>query len=318
MGHRHNHGHNHAHGHSHGADLMRAGARHRNRLLAAFLVIATFLVVEVVAGVMSESLALLGDAAHMLTDVVGLGMALLAIELASRAGRGGDRVSPHQTFGLYRLEILAALLNAVLLFGVAVWITIEAIGRIGQEPDIASGMVLVVAVIGLVANLVALGLLHTGSAESLNVQGAYLEVLADTVGSVGVIIGALLIRSTGWLWIDTAVAVLIGVWILPRTLRLGGEAVRILLQVAPQHVDVERLQHDLEAIDGVVEVHDLHVWTLTSDMEATSAHLVTAEAIDTHAVLDQAREITATKHRIGHGTFQIEPLSHEGCHETGW
>lgn len=318
MGAGHRHAHGHSHTHNHGADLLRAGARHRNRLFAAFLIIAAFLVVEVVAGVMSDSLALLSDAAHMLTDVVGLGMALLAIELANRATRRGAGANPHQTFGLYRLEILAALINAMLLFGVAIWVTVEAIGRIGDEPEIASGTVLVVAIIGLVANLVALGLLHTGSTESLNVEGAYLEVLADTVGSVGVIIGALLIRSTGWQWIDTVVAVLIGIWILPRTFRLGGRAVRILLQVAPEHVDVERLEADLASIEGVVDVHDLHVWTLTSEMDATSAHLVTAEPVDAHAVLDRAREITMANHRIGHGTFQIEPESHEGCHETGW
>jgi cobalt-zinc-cadmium efflux system protein len=321
MGAGHTHGagpHGHSHTHNHGADLLRAGARHRNRLLAAFAIIAAFLVVEVVAGLMSDSLALLSDAAHMLTDVIGLGMALLAIELASRATRRGAATNPHQTFGLYRLEILAALLNAILLFAVAIWVTFEAIKRIGDEPEIASGTVLIVAMLGLVANLIALGLLHTGSSESLNVEGAYLEVLADTVGSVGVIIGALLIRSTGWQWIDTVVAVAIGVWILPRTFRLGGQAVRILLQVAPQHVDVERLEADLASIDGVVEVHDLHVWTLTSEMDATSAHLVTAERVDAHAVLDQAREITMTNHRIGHGTFQIEPESHEGCHVTGW
>lgn len=312
------HSHDHSHGHHHGADLLRAGARHRNRLLAAFVIIAAFLVVEVVAGIMSDSLALLSDAAHMLTDVVGLGMALLAIELASRHQRRGSTSNPHHTFGLYRLEILAALLNAVLLFGVAVWITIEAVRRIGNEPEIASGTVLIVAVVGLIANLIALGLLRTGSSESLNVEGAYLEVLADTVGSVGVIAGALVIRSTGWQWVDTVIAVLIGVWILPRTFRLGGEAIRILLQVAPDHVDVERLQDDLASIDGVLDVHDLHVWTLTSEMEATSAHLVTAASVDPHSVLDQARDITATKHRITHGTFQIEPVTHTGCAETGW
>lgn len=310
--------HRHDHAHNHGVDLMRSGARHRNRLFAAFVIIAIFLVVEVVAGLMTDSLALLSDAGHMLTDVTGLGMALIAIELASRYERRAGVAATHQTFGLYRLEILAALLNALLLFGVAIWVTIEALRRIGQEPEIAGRTVLIVAIIGLVANLIAMLLLRQGSTESLNVEGAYLEVLADTVGSVGVIIGAILIETTGWAWIDTVIAIAIGGWILPRTFRLGGQAVRILLQVAPATMDMERLEADLTSIGGVVDVHDLHVWTLTSDMEAASAHLVTTDGADAHAVLDQARQIAAERHHIGHGTFQIEPESHVGCHEPGW
>lgn len=312
------HSHNHDHGHNHGAELMRSGARHRNRLLAAFGIIAAFLVVEVVAGLMTNSLALLSDAGHMLTDVMGLGMALVAIELASRYERRTGAASSHQTFGLYRLEILAAFLNALLLFAVAIWVTVEALRRIGQEPEIAGRTVLVVAVLGLIANLAAMLLLRRGASESLNVEGAYLEVLADTVGSVGVIIGAVLIETTGWAWIDTLIAIAIGVWILPRTFRLGGRAVRILLQVAPAEIDMAQLETDLRGIAGVVEVHDLHVWTLTSDMEAASAHLVTSDDANGHSVLDQARHIVAERHRIGHGTFQIEPQSHVGCDAPGW
>jgi cobalt-zinc-cadmium efflux system protein len=288
------------------------------RLTAAFLIILLFFIVEAVAGVLTNSLALLSDAGHMLTDVIGIGMALAAISLATRfADRKGGAQSGH-TFGLYRLEILAAFVNALLLFGVAVWVLIEAGRRLTSEPEVLGVPMLIVATLGLLANLVAFILLRDGAKESMNVEGAYLEVLADTVGSVGVIIAALLLELFGWTWIDPVVGALIGLWILPRTYRLGRKAVRVLLQAAPEHIDLEQLVQDLEQITGVIDVHDLHVWTLTSEMDAASAHLVTAAGVDSHAVLDQARECLATKHHISHGTFQIEPESHEGCHEMTW
>ena len=191
-------------------------------------VLAVFMVVELVAGFVTGSLALLSDAGHMLTDVIGLGMALAAIHLASRGG-----AHPQRTFGLYRLEILAALANAVLLVGVAVYVLVEAVRRFQDPPDVATNAVLVVAALGLGANLVAFALLREGAQESLNVEGAYLEVLADTVGSVGVIVGTVVMRATGWYWIDPVIGVAIGLWILPRTWRLGAQAVRILVQAAP-------------------------------------------------------------------------------------
>ena len=306
------------HGHGHGASLARAGERHRGRLIAAFGVIATFFVVQVVAAVWTNSLALLSDAGHMLTDVVGLGMALAAIQLASRFERRTSATRSHHTFGLYRLEILAAFVNSLLLFGVALWVLIEAIRRLGAEPEVLGGPMLVVAVLGLVANLVAFALLREGATESINVEGAYLEVLADTVGSIGVIVAALLLQVFGWTWIDSLVGAAIGLWILPRTWRLGRRAVRILLQDAPAHVDLDRLADDLAAIDGVVDVHDLHVWTLTSEMDAASAHLVTAGGADAHAVLDRARAQLADTYGVTHGTFQIEPDDHRGCDEIAW
>jgi cobalt-zinc-cadmium efflux system protein len=306
------------HGHGHGASLARAGERHRGRLIAAFGVIATFFVVQVVAAVWTNSLALLSDAGHMLTDVVGLGMALAAIQLASRFERRTSATRSHHTFGLYRLEILAAFVNSLLLFGVALWVLIEAIRRLGAEPEVLGGPMLVVAVLGLVANLVAFALLREGATESINVEGAYLEVLADTVGSIGVIVAALLLQVFGWTWIDSLVGAAIGLWILPRTWRLGRRAVRILLQDAPAHVDLDRLADDLAAIDGVVDVHDLHVWTLTSEMDAVSAHLVTAGGADAHAVLDRARAQLADTYGVTHGTFQIEPDDHRGCDEIAW
>jgi len=296
------------HAHTHGS--IRAGERHKGRLAAAFVLLAAFMVVEVVGGLVSGSLALLSDAGHMLTDVLGLGMALAAIQLATR---GSDR--SHQTFGLYRLEILAALANAVLLLGVAMYVVIEAIGRFDDPPEVRSGLLLVVAGLGLMANLVAFALLREGAKESLNLEGAYLEVLSDTVGSVAVIAGGVLIEATGWGWVDPAVGVAIGVWILPRTWRLGAQAVRILVQAAPPGFDLTALQADLGAVAGVVDVHDLHVWTLTSEMDVASAHLMVAVGTDAHGVLDQARLVLRERYRIDHATLQIEPDDHEGCEE---
>jgi cobalt-zinc-cadmium efflux system protein len=306
------------HEHSHGPSLARAGERHRGRLTIAFAVILGFFVVQVVAAFWTNSLSLLSDAAHMLTDVVGLGMALAAIQLATRFAERPQSARSAHTFGLYRLEILAAFVNSLLLFGVAAWVVFEAIRRLGDEPEVLGGPMLVVAVLGLLANLVAFALLREGANESVNVEGAYLEVLADTVGSVGVIAAAVVLQVFGWTWIDAVVGAAIGLWILPRTWRLGRRAVRILLQAAPVGFDLDQLAVDLGAIDGVVDVHDLHVWTLTSEMDAASAHLVTRAGADSHAVLDGARQCLAETYGVTHGTFQVEPDDHEGCDQITW
>ncbi|HSJ91316.1 MAG TPA: cation diffusion facilitator family transporter [Ilumatobacter sp.] len=305
-----------AHGeHAHGPSLARAGERHVRPLAISFVLIATFFVVQAVAGFVTGSLALLSDAGHMLTDVVGLGMALAAIRLASRFA---TKEAGRHTFGVYRLEILAAFVNALLLFGVAVWVLIEAGRRLSHEPEVEGLGMLVVAALGLVVNLVAFTLLREGSKESLNVEGAYLEVLADTLGSVGVIVAAIAVAAIGWWWADPVVGALIGVWILPRTWRLGRKAIRVLLQAAPDGFDLVGLHHDLAAIEGVVDVHDLHVWTLTSDMDAASAHLVVGSGADHHRVLDQARDRLALRYGVDHGTFQVEPDTHTGCHDLTW
>jgi cobalt-zinc-cadmium efflux system protein len=299
------------HGHSHGS--ISGAARHKGRLAISFALLSVFMVVEVVAGFATRSLALLSDAGHMLTDVLGLGMALAAIQLASR---GSER--RHHTFGLYRLEILAALANAVLLFGVAIYVVVEAVRRFDDPPDVLGAPMLVVAVLGLLANLVAFALLREGAKESLNVEGAYLEVLSDTVGSVGVIAAAVVIQVTDWGWVDPAVGIAIGLWILPRTFRLGGQALRVLVQAAPAGVDLDAIEGALAGIDGVVDVHDLHVWTLTSEMDVASAHVMVRAGTDAHGVLDQARVLLRDGHRIHHATLQIEPDSHTGCDEVAW
>jgi len=300
------------HGHDHGA-AARAGARHLGRLGAALALTIGFLVVQVVVGIATGSLALLSDAGHMATDALGLTMALLAIHVANRGGRDRQR-----TFGLYRLEILAALANAALLFGVAGYVLVEAARRLSDPPDIASGVVLVVGIVGLAVNLTSFALLRSGARESLNVEGAYLEVVADTLGSIGVIVAAVVMAVSGWRWVDPVIGAAIGVFILPRAWRLGGEALRILVQAAPAGTDLGAIDADLRAIPGVVDVHDLHVWTLTSEMEVATAHVMVAAGTDSHAVLDQARLLLTERHRLPHATLQVEPDDHRGCDEISW
>jgi cobalt-zinc-cadmium efflux system protein len=320
-------------GHDHGGAAMRAGERHRGRLWGAFALLAVFMVIEAVAALLTGSLALLSDAGHMFTDVLGIGMALAAIWAASaaaaasrdggadaaQAGRAASKAAsdPQRTFGLYRLEVLAALANAVLLFGVAIYVLVEAVRRFGDPPDVPAGPMLVVAFAGLVANLVAFGLLRSGARESINVRGAYLEVLGDLLGSVGVIVAAAVIGLTGWSYADLIVAVAVGLFILPRTWRLARAAVRILVQAAPEHLDVTAVQRRLAAVPGVCDVHDLHVWTLTSGMDVASAHLRLEESAQVGPVLVAAREALHDDFEIGHATLQVEPRPGD-CRPAGW
>ena len=299
--------------HDHAQATLSAGRRHLRPLTIAFGLVVVFMVVEVVAGLMTGSLALLSDAGHMVADGVGLGMALAAIVAADRAGNGD-----HRTFGLYRLEILAALANAVLLFAVAGYVLYEAVRRLQDPSEVMSGPMLVVAVLGLVVNLIVWRLLRRGAAESINVEGAFLEVAADLIGSIGVIAAALIIRFTGWPYADPLFAAAIGLFILPRAWRLGRRAVRILVQAAPEGLDLDELRKRLAAIDGVVDVHDLHVWTLTSDMNVASVHLMTRDGVDHHTVLDFAKDLLDDQFGIEHATLQVEPDTHQGCTEVTW
>jgi len=301
-------------GHDHGQQVMRAGARHRGRLWAAFGVLAAFMVVEVLAGLWSGSLALLSDAGHMFTDVLGIGMALAAIQAASVGSS-----KPGRTYGLYRLEVLAPLANTVLLFGVASYVLFEAVRRFSAPHEVLAGPMLAVAVAGLGANLVAFWLLRAGAKESLNVQGAYLEVLADALGSVGVIVAALVIQFTGWQYADPIIAVAVGAMILPRTWRLGRQAVRILVQAAPKGLDMATVERDLIEIDGVVDVHDVHVWTLTSGMDVASAHLTIRDEAALGLVLVTARDRLHERYGIDHATLQVEPVGADaGCRGVDW
>lgn len=299
--------------HDHNHSGARAGERYKPRLIVALVLIAGFFLVEVIAGFATHSLALISDAGHMLTDVVGIGMALAAIQVASQGTSAA-----HRTFGLYRLEILAALMNTILLFGVAAYVLIEAVGRLYDPVDVLSGPMLVVAIVGLVINVVAFALLRTGAQESLNVQGAYLEVLADTLGSVGVIVAATIVATTGWQYADPIIAAGIGLFILPRAWHLGRKALRILLQSAPPGVDLAGMASDLGAIPNVVDIHDLHMWTLTSDMDVFSAHVMITDPANSPTVLDRARQLLSEKYGIRHATLQVEPSDHRGCDQIDW
>jgi cobalt-zinc-cadmium efflux system protein len=275
--------------------------------------VVVFMIVEAVAGFLTGSLALISDAGHMATDALGLGMALAAIVAGDRAVRRGGH-----TYGLYRLEILAALANAVLLIGVAGFVIFEAVQRLQDPPEVSTTPMLIVAVVGLAVNLVGWRLLRPGADESINVRGAYLEVVADLAGSIGVIAAALIMIFTSWPYADPLFAALIGMFILPRAWRLGRQAVRVLVQAAPPGMDLDRMRRDLSGVQGVVDVHDSHVWTLTSDMDVATVHLMTKDGTDPHPVLDQARKVLQDDYQIAHATLQVEPDTHRGCSEITW
>ncbi|MDF5752866.1 cation diffusion facilitator family transporter [Spongiactinospora sp. TRM90649] len=300
-------------GHGHGHGQLSGSGRHRWRLAVSFALIAVFFVVELVYGLLSGSLALLSDAGHMAADVVTLGAALVATRIATRPDTTGRR-----SYGSYRAEVFASLLAVVLMLGVALYVAIEAIGRIGAPAEVATGPMLVVGAIGLLVNLVALALLRAGAADSLNVKGAYLEVLADTAGSVGVIAAGWLISVTGQAYWDTVIALGIGVFVAVRAVSLGRQVFAVLGQHVPEGMDAAAVTRDLAAIEGVRDVHDLHLWTLTSGMNVATAHLVTIDHADSHAVLDRARHVLREHHGVAHATLQVEPADHTGCDELGW
>ncbi|WP_406637515.1 cation diffusion facilitator family transporter [Amycolatopsis sp. WGS_07] len=304
----------HGHGHGHTAAPASASGRYVRALLIALAVGAGFMVLEFAVGFATGSLALISDAAHMFTDVLGVGMALAAIVLARRSGP-----TPSRTFGMYRAEVLAALANAVLLFGVAGYVAVEAIGRITDPPEVPGLPVLLAAAAGLVANVVSFLVLRSGAKESLNVRGAYLEVLADLVGSVGVLLSGAITLTTGWRYADPIIGVAIGLFVLPRTWTLARRALRILFQHAPAGVDVGEISTELAALPGVADVHDLHVWTLTSGMEVASAHLTMKADAEQSTVLTKAQDLLSVRYEIKHATLQVEgPQCARRCSELSW
>ena len=294
------------HGHEHGTGTAAAGRRGRLAVVLGLTVLV--LVAEVVGAAVSGSLALLADAGHMATDAVGLGLALGAVTLAQRPA-GGRR-----TFGWQRLEILAAVANGLLLVAVAVYVVVEALRRIGDPPEIGSSVMLAIGAVGLGVNLIGLALLRSGRDESLNVRGAYLEVLGDALGSVAVIAAALVIATTGWTPADTLASFLVAALVLPRAWRLLGEALDVLLEAAPRGVDLEQVRTHMKRVDGVLDVHDLHAWTITSGMPVLSAHVVvTDEALDAgHGgrVLDALCACLGSHFDVDHCTFQLEAEQH--------
>ncbi|MEI4270444.1 cation diffusion facilitator family transporter [Klenkia sp. LSe6-5] len=306
-------GHDHGHTHAHLPPGGTASAGHRRRLGLVLAITGTVLVVQAVGAVLSGSLALLADAAHMATDTVGIALALGAVTLAQRPASG------RRTFGLQRVEVLAALGNGLLLLGVGAYVVVEAVRRIGDPPEIRSGLMLVVAVVGLVANLVSLALLRRGQGESLNVRGAYLEVLGDALGSVAVIVAAVVIATTGWTAADVVASVAVGALVLPRAWSLLRDALDVLLEAAPRGVDLAQVRSHILGVPGVTAVHDLHAWTITSGLPVLSAHVVVDDDVlaDGHGgrVLDALCACLGGHFDVEHCTFQLESVSHRG-HEA--
>ena len=267
-----------------------------------------YLVAEVVGGLMTGSLALLADAGHMLTDVAGVGLALFAMRYARRPP------TPQRTFGYYRLEILAAVVNAVVLLGISGYILFEAYERLRHPPEVSSGAMLVVAGIGLVVNVAGVTLLRGGSSESLNVRGAYFEVMSDLVTSIGVLIAGTIMLTTGWWYADPIISAAIGLFIVPRTWKLLREAVGVLLEGTPAGIDLAEVRRVMAGVEGVGDVHDLHVWTLTSGVHALSAHVVVGGGARWDDVLERVQTAVTTGLPIHHATIQVEPPG-VACHE---
>ncbi|WP_411110866.1 cation diffusion facilitator family transporter [Streptomyces sp. c-19] len=300
----------HDHGHSHGGPppTGTAGAAYKNRLRIALGITLSVMVIEIIGGLLADSLALIADAAHMATDAVGLAMALLAIHFANRPPSG------NRTFGFARAEILAALANCLLLLGVGGYVLYEAIQRFMEPAETKGGLTITFAVIGLVANVISLSLLMRGQKDSLNVRGAYLEVLADALGSVTVIIAAGVILATGWQYADPIASIVIGLMIVPRTVKLLRETLDVLLEAAPKGVDMAEVRAHILALPGVEDVHDLHAWTITSGMPVLSAHVVVDQgALDSvghEKMLHALQGCLGSHFDVEHCTFQLEPAGH--------
>ena len=296
-----------------GADRARtppgtATGRHRRRLLVVVLISAAVFVAQVIGGLVSGSLALLADAGHMLTDITGLVIALTAAGLATRPATAA------RTFGLQRVEILAALTNGLLLVGVAAWVLIKAVDRWNQPVEIAGGLMLAVAAVGACANGVGLLILHGGKDQSLNLRGAYLEVLGDLLGSLAVIVAAIVIITTGYTRADSIASVAIFVLIIPRAWSLIRDVVDVLLEATPRGVDLEEVRQHIREVPGVLDVHDLHAWTITSGVPVLSAHVVVDSACirqrRSGEVLDRLAECLGEHFDVEHCTFQLEPEGH--------
>lgn len=297
------------HGHDHGSGTANASA-----LTKALVLTGSFMILEVVAGLLTGSLALISDAAHMFTDTAGLGIALAAIKI------GQKPADSRRTFGYQRFEILAAALNAVLLFAVAAYILVEGYQRLVTPHEIKAGPMLAVAFAGLIVNLISMRLLSGGKDANLNVKGAYLEVWSDMLGSIGVMIAAVIIMLTGWTSVDAIVAIAIGLWVLPRTWTLFKETINVLLEGVPDGIDLDAVAARLKTTVGVSDIHDLHVWALTSGSISLSVHLVLADMANGDAVRIASQSMLREAFNITHVTIQIERADcragqdHHGLH----
>lgn len=281
------------------------------RLKLVFVLTLLVLGVQLVGTVLSNSLALLADSAHMFTDAAGIALALGAIHIGSRPP------TTERTFGFLRFEILAAAVNAVLLFGVAAFVLYEAWRRLSEPAEIASGVMLGAALIGLSTNAISLWLLHDAQNSSLNVRGAYLEVMGDLLGSVAVVIAAAVIATTGWSAADSVASIVIGVLILPRTWRLLRDAVDVLLEASPRGIRMDEVRGHILETDGVDDVHDLHAWTITSGLNVVSAHIVLRPDADPKAVLEALCACLTDDFDIEHSTFQLETHDRKRLESAG-
>jgi cobalt-zinc-cadmium efflux system protein len=302
VSHDHDHDHDHDHGHDHGHRHDQLGAGRDasgSRLLWVLVVTAIFMVAEIVGGLISNSLALLADAGHMFTDVAALGLSVFAMRLAKAPPTG------KRTFGYVRLEILAALVNGAALLVISGFIFVEAWHRVREPVVIDGAVMLVVATLGLGVNALGAFLLHGHAHDNLNVRGAYLHVIGDLLGSVGAILAGVIVLTTGWSPIDPIISAVIGLLILYSAWNLVREAAEVLLEAAPAHVDMDAILGDLAGIDGLSDIHDVHVWTLTSGFVALSAHGVIDDPAHHTRILDEVRE-HMRRHGIEHVTFQIE------------
>jgi cobalt-zinc-cadmium efflux system protein len=298
-------------GHDHGPGRMRtATGRHRGRLATVLVITIGIAVAEVCGALVSGSLVLLADAAHMAADAAGVGLSLLAAYVAARPA------SDRWTFGYARAEILAATVNALLLLGMAVFILIEAARRLASPPAVEPGLMIAFGAVALAGNTVSLVLLRRGQAESLNVRGAFLEVASDTFGAVAVIGTGLVVAATGFARADSIASIAVALLILPRAWRLLRDAVDVLLEASPRGIDLTEVRTHLTAVDGVVGVHDLHAWTITSGLPVLSAHVVVDPGVLANgrsaAMLDTLQACLHGHFDVEHSTFQLEPASHAG------
>jgi len=289
----HSHGHDHS-GHSH-------STANRKRLLLTLVLAAGYMIAEIVGGLISNSLALLADAGHMFSDVASLGLSVFAIWIANRPA-GSQR-----TFGYYRAEILAALVNGTTLVAVSFFIVYEAWHRFSDPPEVQGGLMMWIAVGGLVVNLFGLAVLHGGKEHSLNVRGAWLHVLSDTLGSVAAIVAGILIQNFGWYIADPIISAVISLLVVVSAWRLLSDSVWVLMQAAPAHINVPELCSALVETPGVLEVHDLHVWTITSGMDSVSCHIVSDGTQAYDELLQRVRDVVIERFSIDHVTIQIEP-----------
>jgi cobalt-zinc-cadmium efflux system protein len=290
------------HDHSHGGGDTRV-----SRMVIAAGILGAFFILELTTALAINSIALLADAGHMLTDLVAMFMGLTAVLLARHGPASAAR-----TYGWHRAEVFTAVANAALLLAMAAFILYEAFERLGDAPDVPGVPMIVVAIAGLIANAVVVMLLRSDSEKSLAVKGAYMEVVADTVGSIGVLIAGIVTVTTNWPYADVVVAVLVALWVLPRAISLARAALRILSESSPRHINVDELRAALCAVPGVTEVHDLHVWTLVPGRDMATAHLTSAA--DSARVLVDARAVLAA-HGLEHATVQVEPP--EGVQDCG-